>query len=138
MFRNLYDEHIGQTVHVLQTFFLLSRSNINKYPLLQAKTVMMGQQSFAQYSSSEQGTLSSVSVEKDKDEWGDSFVWFTGSSPAGMQVSAFTMTNSSQHGHEDNQKLCLPLILLPRIAEFSSLWPQQTSFQRLCMNAHRL
>lgn len=30
---------------------------------------------------------------------------FTGSSPAGMRVSAFT-TNSSQYRHEDNQKLC--------------------------------
>lgn len=56
---------------------------------------MMGQQSFAQYSSSEQSILSSISVKKDKGEWWASFVWFTGSSPAGMQVSAFTMTNSS-------------------------------------------
>lgn len=102
---------------------LLSRSNINKYPVLQDKTIVMGQQSLAQYSSSEQSTLSSISVEEDEDEWWVSFVWFTGSSPAGMQASAFTMTNPSQHSHEDNQELCPSLIFLPRIAEFISLWP---------------
>lgn len=31
-------------------------------------------------------------------------MWFTGSSPAGMYASAFTLTNAKQCSHEDNQK----------------------------------
>lgn len=53
---------------------------------------------------SETEELSSISVEEDKDEWWNSFVWDQGTSPATMLVSAFMRTNSRQCSHGDNQK----------------------------------